>query len=106
MGLFVVGITPHAVDKGLLSKQRIIEAGDHHFLVGEVLDFSSREGYGLGYASGGYFSLALEREAAKISTQEKHVSVGVKPSHGRCVVFHGRCATTHLNIFLTTDLLW
>lgn len=56
---------------------RNLEAGDHNLLVGEVLDFSAREGHGLGYASGGYFSLALEREAAEISTQEKHVCVGV-----------------------------
>lgn len=65
---------------------RNIEAGDHHLLVGEVLDFASREGYGLGYASGGYFSLALEREAAEISTQEKHVSVGVIIEHNGAVL--------------------
>lgn len=53
-----------------------IEAGDHHLLIGEVLDFASREGYGLGYSSGGYFSLGLEREAAEISVQQQHVHVG------------------------------
>lgn len=60
---------------------RNLDAGDHHLLVGEVLDFSTREGRGLGYASGGYFSLGLEREAAEISTQEKHVCVGVIIEH-------------------------
>lgn len=60
---------------------RNLDAGDHHLLVGKVLDFSTREGHGLGYASGGYFSLALEREAAEISTQEKHVCVGVIIEH-------------------------
>lgn len=67
---------------------RNLEAGDHHLLVGEVLDFSSREGHGLGYASGGYFSLALEREAAEISTQEKHVSVGVIIEHNGKVIIN------------------
>ena len=60
---------------------RNLEAGDHHLLVGEVLDFKANEGRGLGYASGGYFSLGLEREAAEISTQEKHVRVGVIIEH-------------------------
>ncbi|GAA0311738.1 flavin reductase [Psychrobacter aestuarii] len=58
-----------------------IEAGDHHLLIGEVLDFASREGHGLGYASGGYFSLGLEREAAEISVQQTHVHVGVIVEH-------------------------
>ena len=61
--------------------ERNLEAGDHHLLVGQVLDFSAREGRGLGYASGGYFSLGLEREAAEISTQQKQVSVGVIIEH-------------------------
>ena len=61
--------------------ERNLDAGDHHLLVGEVLNFSTREGRGLGYASGGYFSLGLEREAAEISTQQKHVCVGVIIEH-------------------------
>ncbi|WP_350657067.1 flavin reductase family protein [Psychrobacter sp. S1-30-MNA-CIBAN-0213] len=61
--------------------ERNLEAGDHHLLVGQVLGFSAREGRGLGYASGGYFSLGLEREAAEISTQQKQVSVGVIIEH-------------------------
>ena len=66
--------------------ERNIEAGDHHILIGKVLDFSAREGLGLGYASGGYFSLGLEREAAEISTQQKQVSVGVIIEHERKVL--------------------
>lgn len=60
---------------------RSLEAGDHNILVGRVLDFSAREGRGLGYSCGGYFSLGLEREAAEISAQEKQVSVGVIIEH-------------------------
>lgn len=68
--------------------ERNLDAGDHNLLVGEVLNFSNREGYGLGYASGGYFSLALEREAADISTQEKHVCVGVIIEHNGKVIIN------------------
>lgn len=65
---------------------RNLDAGDHNILVGEVLSFSNREGHGLGYASGGYFSLALERKAADISTQQKHVCVGVIIEHNGKVI--------------------
>ncbi len=69
--------------------ERNLEAGDHHLLVGQVLDFSASEGRGLGYASGGYFSLGLEREAAEISTQQKQVSVGVIIEHnGKVLLSH------------------
>ncbi|WP_201513015.1 flavin reductase family protein [Psychrobacter alimentarius] len=68
--------------------ERNLDAGDHNLLVGEVLNFSNREGHGLGYASGGYFSLALEREAADISTQEKHVCVGVIIEHNGKVIIN------------------
>ncbi len=61
--------------------ERNLEAGDHHILIGAVLDFSAREGRGLGYAAGGYFSLGLEREAAEISTQERQINVGVIIEH-------------------------
>ena len=40
---------------------RSVEAGDHTILLGEVLDFVQSEHRGLGYASGQYFSLGLER---------------------------------------------
>jgi len=82
---------------------RNLEAGDHHLLVGEVVDFSSREGHGLGYASGGYFSLALEREAAEISTQEKHVSVGVIIEHNGKVLLRQKDGKVSLPSTTTDD---
>ncbi|WP_201595557.1 flavin reductase [Psychrobacter vallis] len=82
---------------------RNLDAGDHHLLVGEVLDFSSREGHGLGYASGGYFSLALEREAAEISTQEKHVSVGVIIEHNGKVLLSQKDGKVSLPSTTTDD---
>ncbi|GAA0803738.1 flavin reductase family protein [Psychrobacter piscatorii] len=82
---------------------RNLEAGDHNLLVGEVLSFSNREGYGLGYASGGYFSLALEREAAEISTQEKHVSVGVIIEHNGKVLLSQKDGKALLPATTTDD---
>ena len=43
--------------------QRIIPAGDHCILIGEVADFAHPGGAGLGYVGGQYFSLGLERAA-------------------------------------------
>ena len=82
---------------------RNLEAGDHNLLVGEVLSFSNREGHGLGYASGGYFSLALEREAAEISTQEKHVSVGVIIEHNGKVLLSQKDGKATLPTTTTDD---
>ena len=44
-----------------------IAAGDHILLVGQVTDFSANEKLGLGYAKGGYFSLAMEHRAEELS---------------------------------------
>ena len=42
-----------------------VDAGDHLVLIGRVLDFGASGAAGLGYFSGGYFSLSLERRAAE-----------------------------------------
>ncbi len=83
--------------------ERNLEAGDHHLLVGQVLDFSAREGRGLGYASGGYFSLGLEREAAEISTQQKQVSVGVIIEHNGKVLLSQTDGKANLPNTITDD---
>lgn len=82
---------------------RNLDAGDHNLLVGEVLDFSTREGRGLGYASGGYFSLGLERAAAEISTQEKHVCVGVIIEHNGKVLIDQKDGKAVLPTMTTDD---
>ncbi|WP_305986103.1 flavin reductase family protein [Roseibium sp. MMSF_3544] len=41
---------------------QIVPAGDHSVLMGEVTDFFQREGRGIGYANGQFFSLGLERQ--------------------------------------------
>lgn len=82
---------------------RNLEAGDHQILIGEVLDFASREGYGLGYCSGGYFSLGLERQAAEISTQQKHVTVGAIIEHNGQVLITESEGKSHLPSITTDD---
>ncbi len=42
---------------------RIVPAGDHCILIGEVADFAQSGDAGLGYVGGQYFSLGLERAA-------------------------------------------
>ena len=56
-----------------------VPAGDHVILLGEVTGFDSREGLGLGYFRGGYFSLDMERRAteAQSSAHEAHQPVVV-----------------------------
>jgi len=67
--------TPHCEDdhgniliKGAVAQfscttHRVVEAGDHAILMGEVEDFHHHEGRGLGYTAGQFFSLGLERAA-------------------------------------------
>lgn len=83
--------------------ERNLEAGDHHILLGEVLDFTAREGRGLGYAAGGYFSLGLEREAAEISIQERQVNVGVIIEHSGKVLLTQSEGKATLPITTTDD---
>ena len=57
-----------------------VPAGDHIILLGEVTDFADREGLGLGYFRGGYFSLDMERRVAELQNSaheaDKPVLVG------------------------------
>ncbi|MGI9298335.1 MAG: flavin reductase family protein [Gammaproteobacteria bacterium] len=59
---------------------RRVEAGDHLILIGEITDFGREARAGLGYADGGYFTLALERRAACSSA----------PVAGAIVEYEGR----------------
>lgn len=55
---------------------KVIEAGDHIVLLGEVVEFSSTGQRGLGYAAGQYFSLGLERAAAAAPVSRREVLAG------------------------------
>lgn len=58
-----------------------IEAGDHYILIGEIIDFATQEGNGLGYSSSGYFSLGLERQAAALTAKKANVTIGAIIEH-------------------------
>ena len=53
-----------AVAQFSCSTHQVIPAGDHIVLMGQVRDFSHRDALGLGYSSGRFFSLGMERDAA------------------------------------------
>ena len=44
-----------------------VAAGDHIVLIGQVTEFSTTQKLGLGYARGGYFSLAMEHRAEELT---------------------------------------
>lgn len=54
-----------------------VNAGDHIIMIGAVQNFDLKEGQGLGYGGGSYFSLGLEREASSIKTSEEKARVGL-----------------------------
>ncbi len=83
--------------------ERNLAAGDHHILMGEVLDFTTHEGNGLGYCAGGYFSLGLERQAAALSTQQKHVTVGVILEYNGQVLLSQKADKMYLPSIMTDD---
>lgn len=58
-----------------------IDAGDHYILIGEIIEFASQEGNGLGYSSSGYFSLGLERQAAALTAKKTNVTIGAIIEH-------------------------
>ena len=53
-----------------------VEAGDHLILVGRIEAFQASGALGLGYSSGGYFSLGLERAAAEQPRANRQETVG------------------------------
>ena len=54
----------------------VIPAGDHAILIGAVDDMAHSDRRGLGYVSGGYFSLGLERAAAAAAQEGRALIVG------------------------------
>lgn len=61
--------------------QQVIPAGDHCILIGSVQDFTHAEGRGLGYASGQYFSLGLERAALEQASDQAICGAIIERDH-------------------------
>ena len=53
-----------------------MDVGDHHILIGEVVDFTNKEGMGLGYCKDGYFSLSREQQAETVPNTHGRMFVG------------------------------
>ncbi len=66
---------------------KVHEAGDHAILIGEVVDFSTINGQGLGYSRGGYFNLEMERAAQRTQIEHSETSVGVLLRQGTKLLF-------------------
>lgn len=72
------------------------EAGDHSILVGEVTGYQQAESRGLGFLSGQYFNLGLERAA--LTMPDKASYAGVILEHDEAVyLLNGRLPTVALS---------
>jgi flavin reductase (DIM6/NTAB) family NADH-FMN oxidoreductase RutF len=69
--------------------RRVVPAGDHVVLVGEIDSFGATGARGLGYASGHYFSLGLEREAAAPPRPGRRAVAGAIVEHEGRVLLEG-----------------
>ena len=58
------------------SQYRIVDAGDHIILIGQVASFDHEEITPLGYGHGGYFSPAIEQAAISASSKDGELIVG------------------------------
>jgi flavin reductase (DIM6/NTAB) family NADH-FMN oxidoreductase RutF len=68
---------------------KVIPAGDHVILVGEIDSFGASGARGLGYASGHYFSLGLEREAAAAPRPGRRAVAGAIVEHDGRILLEG-----------------
>ena len=71
------------------SMEQLVEAGDHIILIGRVVAFENHERGGLGYASGGYFTRALETEAARTIALDVRACVSAVVRYEDSVLLHG-----------------
>lgn len=67
---------------------QILPAGDHVILIGEVTGFTNNEERGLGYSSGRFFSLAMEREAAAAHSEGSHIAGAIIEWDGKILLEH------------------
>lgn len=78
-----VPVIDGAVSQFSCTTHKVIAAGDHIVMMGEVKAFSHGASRGLGYAAGSYFSLGLEQEASLPSSD------GLIPYLGAIIEWNG-----------------
>ncbi len=71
------------------SMEQVVEAGDHVILIGRVAAFDTSELGGLGYASGGYFTRALETQAARAIASDARARVSAVVVRDGAVLLEG-----------------
>ena len=76
----------HAATQFSCATHQIIPAGDHIILIGEVEEFTRSDQRGLGYSSGRYFSLGLEREAAMPQPDTQNVAGVIVEQNGHVLL--------------------
>ena len=62
-------------------RDRVVDAGDHVIIIGEILDYGQNEKIGLGYVRGGYLRLGLEQTALNAASNSADVIVGAIVEH-------------------------
>lgn len=70
------------------ARHRLVDAGDHLVLFGEVLDFKTHEGSPLGYYKGAYFDIGLDEVLADAAATAPGVSLGAVLEHDGHVLLH------------------
>jgi (E)-2-((N-methylformamido)methylene)succinate hydrolase len=58
------------------ANHKVVDAGDHLILIGEVKSYGHNDSSPLGYARGGYFTLGLEQSAVNAASQAGRAEVG------------------------------
>ena len=74
------------------SMEQVIEAGDHVIMIGRVAAFDTNECGGLGYASGGYFTRALDTQAATAIASDARARVSAVVVRDESVLLEGSAA--------------
>ncbi|RKF16797.1 cag pathogenicity island protein Cag11 [Roseovarius spongiae] len=71
-------------------RARLIDAGDHVILLGQVIDFSAYEGRPLGYFRGAYVSARPEDDLVSAMSELNRIEIGAVLARGRQVLFRIR----------------
>ena len=64
------------------TRHKIVDAGDHIILLGNVIDFAAQSGAPLGYFKGSYFSIGLEQSLVSAASQVGNTVIGVVIARG------------------------
>lgn len=71
-----VPLMPGSLATLVCTQHKLVDAGDHVILIGEVLEARARDAPPLGYHRGSYFSIGLEDTLTGIAAESGAVSIG------------------------------